>query len=55
MHEELEQFTRLDVWDLCPKPGGVNVVGTKWIFKNEIDEDGNIVRNKSRLVDQGYS
>lgn len=31
MHEELENFTKLDVWDLCPKPKGVNVVGTKRI------------------------
>lgn len=53
-HEELEQFARHEVWDLVPRPDGVNVIGTKWIFKNKIDEDGNVVRNKSRLVAQGY-
>ncbi|CAA7042425.1 unnamed protein product [Microthlaspi erraticum] len=37
-----------------PLPDGVNVVGTKWIFKNKTDDAG-IVRNKSRLVAQGYS
>ncbi|CAA7013023.1 unnamed protein product [Microthlaspi erraticum] len=36
-------------------PDGVNVVGTKWIFKNKTDDAGSIVRNKSRLVTQGYS
>lgn len=53
-HEELAQFERHEVWILVPKPSGVNVIGTKWIFKNKIDEDGNVVRNKSRLVAQGY-
>jgi len=53
--EELNQFSRHDVWDLVPRPVDVNVVGTKWIFKNKIDESGNVVRNKARLVAQGYS
>jgi hypothetical protein len=33
----------------------VNVIGTKWGFKNKQGEDGEIVRNKARLVAQGYS
>jgi hypothetical protein len=33
----------------------VNVIGTKWIFKNQQGEDGEVVRNKARLVTQGYS
>ncbi|KAG7599440.1 Ribonuclease H-like superfamily [Arabidopsis suecica] len=33
----------------------VNVIGTKWIFKNKSDEEGNIIRNKARLVAQGYT
>ena len=32
-----------------------NVIGTKWIFKNKQDENGVIIRNKARLVAQGYS
>lgn len=55
MHEEIEQFVPLDVWDLVPKPEHINVVGTKWIFKNKIDENGNVGRNKARLVSQGHS
>ncbi|KAK6136269.1 hypothetical protein DH2020_030000 [Rehmannia glutinosa] len=55
MHEELNQFVRNDVWDLVPRPNNVNVIGTKWIFKNKSDEHGNIVRNKARLVAQGYT
>ena len=34
---------------------GEHIIGTKWIFRNKIDEEGNAVRNKSRLVAQGYS
>lgn len=55
MHEELEQFVRNDVWILVPRPKETNVVGTKWIFKNKSDEFGTIVRNKARLIAQGYS
>jgi hypothetical protein len=31
------------------------VIGTKWIFKNKHGENGEIVRNKARLVAQGFS
>ena len=37
MYEELHQFVRNDVWELVPRPKGVNVIGTKWIFKNKSD------------------
>ena len=55
MHEELNQFVRNDVWKLAPRPEGVHVIGTKWIFKNKTDEDGEIIQNKSQLVAQGYT
>ena len=55
IHEELNQFVRNNVWELAPRPKGVNVIGTKWIFKNKINEDREIIRNKSRLVAQGYT
>ena len=40
---------------ISPRPKGVNVIGTKWIFKNKSDEHGTVIRNKSRLVAQGYT
>ena len=55
MHEELHQFVRNDVWELIPRPKGVNVIGTKWIFKNKSNEHGTVIKNKSRLVAQGYT
>ena len=34
---------------------GEHIIGTKWIFRNKTDEEGNVICNKARLVDQGYS
>ncbi|KAK4838849.1 hypothetical protein QYF36_016968 [Acer negundo] len=55
IQEELNQFKRNEVWTLVPKPKSTNVISTKWIYRNKSDEDGNIIRNKARLVAQGYS
>ncbi|KAK1616334.1 hypothetical protein QYE76_021851 [Lolium multiflorum] len=56
MHDELNNFKRNKVWSLVEKPKECrNVIGTKWIFKNKQDEFGNVVRNKARLVAQGFS
>ena len=56
MHEELNNFERNKVWKLVEKPKDCrNVIGTKWIFKNKQDENGIVIRNKARLVAQGYS
>ncbi|KAL5574403.1 hypothetical protein UlMin_024000 [Ulmus minor] len=55
MQDELNQFVRNDVWELVPRPDHANVVGTKWIFRNKSDEQGIVIRNKARLVAQGYS
>jgi hypothetical protein len=55
MHDELHQFTRNDVWSLVPQPADHNIIGTKWIFKNKSYEHSTVVRNKARLVAQGYT
>jgi hypothetical protein len=55
MHDEVHQFTRNDVWTLVPRPAEQNIIGTKWIFKNKTYEHGTVVRNKARLVAQGYT
>ena len=38
MHEELNQFTRNDVWTLVPRSDQMNIIGTKWVFRNKLDE-----------------
>jgi hypothetical protein len=50
MHDELENFERNQVWTLVEPPRDVNVRGAKWVFKNKHEEDGEIVRNKARIV-----
>ncbi|KAJ9561989.1 hypothetical protein OSB04_007149 [Centaurea solstitialis] len=54
MQEEINQFLRLKVWRLVPRPEGKSIIDTKWIFKNKKDEDNVVVRNKARLVAKGY-
>ena len=55
MQEELNQFERQKVWKLVPRPKGKSVIGTRWVFRNKLDEDGIVTRNKARLVAKGYS
>nr|GFB34640.1 reverse transcriptase [Tanacetum cinerariifolium] len=55
MQEELNQFVRLKVWILVPRPEGNTIIKTKWIFKNKKDESCLAIRNKARLVEVGYS
>ena len=43
------------MWDVVPKPQQKNIIGTKWVFRNKLNEQGEVVRNKARLVAQGYS
>ena len=40
---------------MVPRPEGEHIIGTKWIFHNKIDKEGNVIRNKACLVAQGYS
>ena len=55
MQEELNQFEKSEVWELVPRPSNQSVIGTRWVFRNKIDENGIIVRNKARLVAQGFN
>nr|GFA88967.1 retrovirus-related Pol polyprotein from transposon TNT 1-94 [Tanacetum cinerariifolium] len=54
MQEELNEFERLKVWELVPRPDKVMVITLKWIYKVKLDELGGILKNKARLVARGY-
>ncbi|GJV57422.1 putative ribonuclease H-like domain-containing protein [Tanacetum coccineum] len=53
IQEELLQFKIQKVWTLVDLPNGKRAIRTKWVFKKE--ERGIVVRNKARLVAQGYT
>jgi len=55
MEEELNQIERNKTWELVPRPTNKNVIGTKWVFRNKLNEEGIVVRNKARLVCKGYA
>lgn len=55
MQEELIQFKCNDVWDLILRPYDKTIIGTKWVFRNKLDENGIISNNKARLVVREYS
>ncbi|GKF48633.1 putative ribonuclease H-like domain-containing protein, partial [Tanacetum coccineum] len=55
MQEEQLQFKLQQVWVLVDLPHGMKVIGTKWVYRNKRDERGMVVRNKARLVAQGYT
>ncbi|GJR87505.1 putative ribonuclease H-like domain-containing protein [Tanacetum coccineum] len=55
IQEELLQFKLQEVWTLVDLPNGKRAIGTKWGFRNKKDERGIVIRNKARLVAQGYT
>ena len=55
MQEELHQFERNKVWRLVPKPKHKMAIGTKWVFRNKLDDTGAVTRNKARRVEKGYN
>ncbi|GJX55251.1 retrovirus-related pol polyprotein from transposon TNT 1-94 [Tanacetum coccineum] len=55
MQEELNQFIANDVWELVPQPKNMTVIGTKWVFRKKLDENGIVSQNNVRLVAQGYN
>ena len=55
MNEELDQIEKNQTWELVPRTKDMNVIGTKWIFKNKFNEHGHVTKNKARLVCKGYA
>ena len=55
MNEEIEKIEKNKTWTLLPRRKDKNVIGTKWVFRNKLTEDGKVLRNKARLVCKGYA
>ncbi|GKF95165.1 retrovirus-related pol polyprotein from transposon TNT 1-94, partial [Tanacetum coccineum] len=54
MQEEIHEFKRLQVWELVSCPDKVMLIKLKWIYKVNIDEFSGVLKNKARLVTQGF-
>lgn len=55
MEEEMSQIKKNETWELVPCPKDKNIIGTKRVSKKKMNEDGQIIKNKARLVCKGYS
>jgi hypothetical protein len=55
MDEELDRIDNNDAWELVPRQKNKNVISTKWFFRNKLNKDGQVTRNKARLVCKGYA
>ena len=53
--EKLNQFERNDIWKLVLRPTHQPLIGTKWVYRNKLDEHGMVVRNKAMLVVKYYN
>nr|GEZ17919.1 hypothetical protein [Tanacetum cinerariifolium] len=48
MQEELNEFQRLKLWELVPRPDRVMIITLKWTFKVKLDEMGGVLKTKAR-------
>ena len=55
MHDELNEFKTNNVWTLVNGPIDHPIIGTKWVFRNKLNEKGQVIRNEARLVAKGYN
>jgi hypothetical protein len=55
MNDELDQIEKNNTWEMVHTLEGKNIIGSKWIFKNKLNEKGQVVRNKAILVCKGYA
>jgi hypothetical protein len=55
MESEFDALQRNQTWRLVPRPSGVNIVGSKWIFKTKFRPDGSVDKHKARLVARGFT
>ncbi|GJS25023.1 retrovirus-related pol polyprotein from transposon TNT 1-94 [Tanacetum coccineum] len=54
MQDEIHEFDRLDVWELVPPPDCAKIIALKWIYKVKLDEYGDVLKNKARVVAKGF-
>jgi hypothetical protein len=55
MNDELDQIEKNNMWEMVQRPKGKNIIGSKWIFKNKLNEEGQVIMKKERLVYKVYA
>ena len=55
MNEAIEKIEKNNIWTLVTRPKDKNIIGTKWIFRNKLNENGEVIRNKETLVWKDYA
>ncbi|GJV72107.1 ribonuclease H-like domain-containing protein [Tanacetum coccineum] len=55
MYDEYNALVKNGTWLLVPRPAGVNMVRSMWLFKHKFHADGTLSRYKARLVANGSS
>jgi hypothetical protein len=55
MADEFSALCQTRTWVLVPRPPGVNIVGSKWVFNTKHKPDGSIEKHKARLVARGFT
>ena len=55
MEEEMSKIEKNETWELVSRRKDKNIIGTKWVLKNKMNEEGHVIRNKARLSCKGYS
>ena len=54
MEKEINAIEKNDAWELSTLPKGHEAIGVKWVYKEKKNANGDVVRNKARLVSKGY-
>jgi hypothetical protein len=55
MSDEFDALRHTNTWVLIPRPPGVNIVGSKWIFKTKQRLDGSVDKYKACLIARGFT
>ena len=55
VNEELDQIEKNETWELVPRPKDKNIIGTKWVFNKNFNQDAQVIRNNEILVCKGYA
>jgi hypothetical protein len=54
MDQEIKSLAKNQTWELCELPQGKKSIGSKWVYRVKVDENGKKVKLKARLVVQGF-